>query len=114
MDLGPVISMALFAFGMMAVIAALCSVLIRAIVAVLARAQDARSRASAAATPVSVSVTPARDETAAHVAAVAAAVYSVIGANRLVHIGEPGRSPIWSTLGRTQHQSFHTPRLAHH
>lgn len=113
MDLGSVIGMASFAFGMMTVIALLCAVLIRVIVAVLARAQSARARA-AVPTPVSVSVTEARDETAAHVAAVAAAVYAVIGAHRLVRIGEPGRSPIWSTLGRTQHQTSHTPRLDHH
>lgn len=112
MDLGSVIGMAGFAFGLMAVIGLLCSVLIRAIVAILARAQSAR--AAATPTPVSVSVTEARDETAAHVAAVAAAVYAVIGAHRLVRIGEAGRSPIWSTLGRTQHQTSHTPRLDHH
>lgn len=114
MDLNSVIGMSAFAFGLMTVIALLCAVLIRVIVVVLARTQDARGRANAVATPVSVSVTPARDETAAHVAAVAAAVYAVIGAHRLVHIGEAGRSPVWSTLGRTQHQTSHTPRLDHH
>lgn len=112
MDLSSVIGMTVFAFGLMTVIALLCAVLIRVIVMVLARTQDAR--ATAAATPVSISVTPARDETAAHVAAVAAAVYAVIGAHRLVHIGEAGRSPVWSSLGRTQHQTSHTPRLDHH
>jgi hypothetical protein len=112
MDLGSVIGMSGFAFALMAVIALLCSVLIRVIVAILARTQA--SRAQPAVTPVSVSVTEARDETAAHVAAVAAAVYAVIGAHRLVRIGEPGRSPIWSSLGRTQHQTSHTPRLDHH
>ncbi len=45
MDLGSVIGMSAFAFGMMTVIALLCAVLIRVIVAVLARAQDARARA---------------------------------------------------------------------
>lgn len=112
MDVSSAIGMSAFAFGLMTVIALLCAVLIRVIVAGLARAQSART--TAAPTPVSVSVTEARDETAAHVAAVAAAVYAVIGAHRLVRIGEPGRSPIWSTLGRTQHQTSHTPRLDHH
>jgi hypothetical protein len=112
MDLGSVIGMAGFAFGLMAVIALLCAVMIRVIVALLAR-QASRGQA-AAVTPVSVSVTEARDETAAHVAAVAAAVYAVIGSHRLVRIGEPGRSPVWSSLGRTQHQTSHTPRLDHH
>jgi hypothetical protein len=111
MELGSVIGMAGFAFGLMAVIAMLCSVLIRAIVVILERVQGARA---AAPTPVSVSVTEARDETAAHVAAVAAAVYAVIGAHRLVRIGEAPRSPLWSTLGRTRHQTSHTPRLDHH
>lgn len=112
MDVSSAVGMSAFAFGLMTVIALLCAVLIRVIVAGLARAQSAR--AAAAPTPVSVSVTEARDETAAHVAAVAAAVYAVVGAHRLVRIGEPGRSPIWSTLGRTQHQTSHTPRLDHH
>jgi tellurite resistance protein TehA-like permease len=113
MDLGSVIGMAGFAFGLMAVIALLCAVMIRVIVAILAKSQSSRAQA-AVATPVSVSVSEARDETAAHVAAVAAAVYAVVGAHRLVRIGEPGRSPIWSSLGRTQHQTSHTPRLDHH
>ena len=55
MDLGSVIGMSGFAFALMAVIALLCSVLIRVIVAILARTQA--SRAQPAVTPVSVSVT---------------------------------------------------------
>ncbi len=106
--------MSLFAYGMMIVIAGLSALLIRTIVVVLARAGDARNRAAAAATSVSVSVTPARDETAAHVAAVAAAVYAVIGAHRLVHIGEASRGSVWATLGRSQHQTSHAPRHDHH
>ncbi|MBL8660665.1 MAG: hypothetical protein JNM75_13020 [Rhodospirillales bacterium] len=114
MDLSGTIMMSLFAYGMMIVIAGLSAVLIRMIVAVLARAGDARKRATAAATSVSVSVAPARDETAAQVAAVAAAVYAVIGAHRLVHIGEATRGSVWATLGRSQHQTSHAPRLDHH
>ncbi len=114
MDLNGAIYMSLFAYGMMIVIAGLSALLIRTIVVVLARAGDARNRAAAAATPVSVSVTPARDETAAHVAAVAAAVYAIIGAHRLVHIGEASRGSVWATLGRSQHQTSHAPRHDHH
>ena len=113
MEMNGTIIMSLFAYGLMIVIAGLSAVLIRTIVVVLARAQDARKRA-AAATPVSVSVEPARDETAAHVAAVAAAVYAIIGAHRLVHIGEATRGSVWATLGRSQHQTSHAPRLDHH
>lgn len=114
MDLNGVIMMSLFAFGLMTVIAGLSALLIRGIVMVLARAGDARKRSADAAIPVSVSVAPARDETAAHVAAVAAAVYAVIGSHRLVHIGEASRGSVWATLGRSQHQTSHTPRLDHH
>lgn len=110
--MGSTLSMAFFGYGMMVVIAILSAVLIRVIVIVLARAQDSRTRAEP--TPVSVSVAPARDETAAHVAAVAAAVYAVIGAHRLVHIGEAARGSTWAAFGRSQHQTSHTPRLDHH
>lgn len=115
MDLNGTIMMSLFAYGMMIVIAGLSALLIRTIVVVLARAGDARKRATAAATTaVSVSVAPARDETAAQVAAVAAAVYAVVGAHRLVHIGEATRGSVWASLGRSQHQTSHAPRLDHH
>jgi len=110
--MGSTISMAFFGYGMMLIIAVLCAVLIRVIVMVLARAQDARKRA--APTPVAVSVTPARDETAAHVAAVAAAVYAVVGAHRLIHIGRAASGTSYAAFGRSQHQTSHTPRLDHH
>lgn len=111
MDMNSTITMSLFAYGMMVVIAGLSAVLIRAIVVVLARMQ-AKAK-PAAPSVVSVSVSEARDETAAHVAAVAAAVHAVLGAHRIVRVGEAGRG-VWATLGRSQHQTSHTPRLDHH
>lgn len=110
--MGSSVTLALFGYGMMVVIAVLCAVLIRVIVTVLARAQDARKRAEP--TPVTVSVSPARDETAAHVAAVAAAVYAVVGSHRLVHIGRAPTGTSYAAFGRSQHQTSHTPRLDHH
>lgn len=112
MDMSSAITMSFFAYGMMIVIAGLSAVLIRVIVVVLAGVQG---RAKAAApSVVSVSVTPARDETAAHVAAVAAAVHAVLGTQRIVRVGEAGRGSVWATLGRSRHQTSHTPRLDHH
>jgi hypothetical protein len=105
MDVGSTISLALFSFGMMVVIAGLASVLIRGIVIVLAS-----SKRTAQPTPVSIAVAPAVDETAAHVAAIAAAVYAVVGPHRLVHIGEVPRGPGWTTTGRLAHHVSHTPR----
>ncbi len=107
MDLGSVISLALFSFGLMVVIAALASVLIRGIVVVLA---GAKAKAPPAATQVAISVEPAVDETAAHVAAIAAAVYAVLGAHRLVHVHEVPRGPGWTTTGRLAHHASHLPR----
>jgi hypothetical protein len=106
MDLGSVITLALFAFGLMVVIAGLASLLIRGIVLVLAGAK----RKAAPPTPVAISVEPAVDEAAAHVAAIAAAVYAVVGAHRLVHIGEVQRDVGWLTTGRLAHHASHAPR----
>lgn len=110
MELGSVISLSFFAFGLMAVIAGLASVLIRGIVVLLAGTK----RKAAAPTPVAISVAPAVDETAAHVAAIAAAVYAVIGAHRLVHIGEAQRGAGWTATGRLAHHGSHAPRRTPH
>lgn len=107
MDLESTISLAFFAYGLMVVIAALAAFLIRGIVVALARAGK---KPQPVATPVSISVAPARDDTAEHVAAVAAAVYAVLGAHRLVRIAEVSRSPAWWSAGRAAHHGSHTPR----
>lgn len=108
MELGPVITLSLFSFGLMVVIAGLASLLIRGIVLLLAGG----NRQVAAPTPVAISVAPALDDTAAHVAAIAAAVYAVVGAHRLVHIGDAQRGAGWTATGRLAHHGSHTPRRA--
>jgi hypothetical protein len=107
MDLAGSIQTSIFAYLLMAVVAMLAAVMVRGIVAILARTQ---TKKEAAPTSVSISVAPARDETAAHVAAVAAAVYAVLGAHRLVHIGEVPRGPGWTMTGRTAIHTSHLPR----
>ncbi|MBK8176461.1 MAG: hypothetical protein IPK66_14680 [Rhodospirillales bacterium] len=109
MDIESTIKLAAFSYGMMAVIAGLSAVFIRGIVIVLA-ASKSKKKAVAAPTAVSISVAPVVDETAAHVAAVAAAVYAILGAHRLVHIGEVPRGAAWTASGRTMHQTSHVPQ----
>lgn len=105
---------ALIAYGLMAVIAMLCAVMIRVIVVVLASAQDkAKAKMAAAAsvpTPVLVSVTPQRDHNAEIAAAIGAAVFAVLGAHRLVYIGEAKPSFGWTSELRTRLHTSHTPR----
>ena len=50
------------------------------------------------------------DRALAIAAAIAAAVYAVIGAHRLVHIGEAQRGAGWTTEIRTRLHTSHTPR----
>jgi hypothetical protein len=109
MDLGGTVLLSIVAYGLMAVIAMLAAVMVRGIVVLLERVQQ-RRQAVAVPTPVSISVVPARDETALQVAAIAAAVYAVVGAHRLVHISEAARSPAWTTTGRAILQTSHAPR----
>ena len=107
MDLAGSIQTSIFAYLLMAVIAMLAAVMVQGIVIVLQRTQKKKE---AAPTAVAISVAPAHDEAAAHVAAVAAAVYAVLGAHRLVHIGEAERGPGWVTTGRLAHHGSHAPR----
>ncbi len=106
------IETALIAYGLMAVIAILCAVMIRVIVVVLASAQDkAKAKAAASApVPVLVSVTPQRDQNAEIAAAIGAAVFAVLGAHRLVFIGEARQTASWTGALRSRLHTSHTPR----
>ena len=108
MDLAGSVQTSIFAYVLMAVVAMLAAVVVRGIVIVLQRA--GQRRAATSTTPVSISVEPAVDETAAHVAAVAAAVFAVLGAHRLVRIGEAAPAPTWTVAGRAAHHLSHAPR----
>ena len=110
MDVGGSIQTSIFAYLLMAVIAMLSAVMVKGIVTVLHRAQRKRTAPAAPPTAVSISVAAAVDETAAHVAAIAAAVYAHIGPHRLVHIHEVPRGPGWTAIGRIAHHASHAPR----
>jgi hypothetical protein len=108
MDFGGSVQTSIFAYVLMAVVAMLAAVMVRGIVILLQRVGQRREAVSS--TPVSISVAPAVDETAPHVAAVAAAVYAILGAHRLVHIGEAAPGPAWTATGRLAHHASHMPR----
>jgi hypothetical protein len=102
----------LFAYGLTIVVAMTAAGLIWLIVYTLEAMQKKR-QVAAAATTVQVAVTPEPekvDETAQHVAAVAAAVYATLGAARLVYIGETTPGGTWTSTGRTIQQTSHMPR----
>jgi hypothetical protein len=112
MNLEAAIDLALLGYGLMAAIAVLTALLIRLIVVVLAGAGErAKAKVAGAPTPVIVSVTPMRDENAEIAAAIAAAVYTVLGAHRLVYIGEAKPGFAWTGEVRTRLHTSHTPRL---
>jgi hypothetical protein len=63
------------------------------------------------ATPVAVSVMPARDVNAEHAAVIAAAIYAVLGARRrIVHIGEARPAPGWPLRAQTRPAPSRAPR----
>jgi uncharacterized BrkB/YihY/UPF0761 family membrane protein len=100
----------LIGYGLTIVVALAAAGFIWLVVAVLERM---KKKPQAAPAVVSVAVVPeatAQDETARHVAAIAAAVYAALGAHRLVYIGEAAGQPAWRTTGRVLHHSSHMPK----
>jgi hypothetical protein len=61
-------------------------------------------------TPVAVSVVPARDENAEHVAVITAAIYAMLGIRRIVHIGKAQPAPGWTSEYRMRVHTSHAPR----
>ena len=105
--------MALVAYGLMIGVAMATAGMIWLVVYVLEAVK--KKPKAAVSTPVTIAVTPEPervDETARHVAAVAAAVYATLGAARLVYIGDRPASPVWTGTGRTLHHTSHMPKRA--
>ena len=110
------VSQAFFGYGLTIVVAVLTAGMIWLVVYILEHLHHRREAAAKAAQPVApvqVSVEPdqpAVDETVHHVAAVAAAVYAILGAHRLVYVGDAVRAHTWSATGRTIHHFSHSPK----
>ena len=108
-DVGLSVSLSLFSYGLMALLSFLFAGVIVILVKALARGRSKEVRA--APTPVRVAVTPARDESAEIAAAIGAAVYVILGAHRLVYIGEAHSGAGWTGEIRTRLHTSHSPRL---
>jgi hypothetical protein len=105
--MGDVLVKALWVYGLTIVVSLAVAVVIKLIVVVL-NALERRPAVPAEPAPV---VEPAHDVLADHVAAIAAAVYSTVGAHRIVRIEEHRHSE-WVVEGRAAHHASHT--VPHH
>lgn len=61
-------------------------------------------------TPVAVSIMPAQDKNAEHAVVIAAAIYAMLGARRIVHIGEARPAAGWTAEFRARLHASHAPR----
>ena len=104
--LGP-LGKAVFAYGLMALIAALCAVLIRAIVLVLVRSAPA---AKPAAVQAYVSPIPPGDEGERVAAVIAAAVHAALGPQHILYIGDNPLGSAWQSEARARHHQSHRPQ----
>jgi hypothetical protein len=103
-----VIVKALWIYGLAIVVSMAVAVIIKLVVVIL-NAFDRKPEAA----PKSVAAVaePAFDVLADHVVAISAAVYSMIGAHRIIHI-EDQRHTEWAGEGRMAHHASHT--VSHH
>ncbi|GAB6051685.1 hypothetical protein JCM17960_05050 [Magnetospira thiophila] len=93
----------LWMYGLAIIISMIVAVLVKGIVVLLSRtAKRAPVVRAAAPAPRVADGVPA-----AHVAAIAAAVYSMLGSHRIVHIGDAPRGGTWSAEGKIMHQTSH-------
>ncbi|MBL8489751.1 MAG: hypothetical protein JNM82_03115 [Rhodocyclaceae bacterium] len=94
--------------GIALVVSVLIAVVIRVIVVTLGRLESRPAQPAAPApAPQSQAGPPAE-----HVAAIAAAVYAMLGSHRIVHIEETRRRAGWLAEGRLAQHSSHG--LEHH
>jgi len=103
----------LMGYGLTITVALLTACVIWGVVTALESMQKKKDAVVEAPTAVAVSVEPEpkpEDDTARHVAAIAAAVYTAIGAYRLVYIGEARTGAAWASTGRVLHQTSRMPK----
>lgn len=103
-----VILKTLWIYALAVVVSLAVAVVIKVIVVVLGAFER---KPEAAAKPGPAPVAPAFDLLADHVAAISAAVYSVLGAHRIIHIEEQ-RHAEWVVEGRMAHHTSHA--VQHH
>lgn len=98
----------LWMYGLAVIVSMVIAVIIRTIVRVLGRMEPAPV-ATAPRTPLPQAGVPVE-----HVAAIAAAVQSMIGAHRILHIDDGGHRRAWVGEGRLAHHASHDVHPPHH
>ncbi|MER2526719.1 MAG: hypothetical protein ABTR07_02205 [Candidatus Competibacter denitrificans] len=100
-------------YGIVIIVSMLVAAVIRGIVWVLSR-QAAQAEASAPAKPApTVAQLALSGVPQEHLAVIAAAVASMMGAHRIVHIEMANRGFGWTAEARTTHHTSHAPRAPH-
>jgi Na+-transporting methylmalonyl-CoA/oxaloacetate decarboxylase gamma subunit len=89
-------------YGLAIVISLLVAFVIRGVVSVLAVLKKETDASEAFPTPVA-----ADRNKKEHVAAIAAAVWAVLGPYRIVHIEHTERGQVWTAEGRLTHRASH-------
>lgn len=103
--MGAEIWLSIQVYGFAILISLLVAVMIRGVVVTLSSVQR---KPAPATTPAPAAAVAASDE--GHIAAIAAAVYAVLGAVRIVHIEDAGRGAVWTAEGRIAHHASHDVR----
>jgi hypothetical protein len=103
-----VILKTLWIYALAVVVSLAVAVVIKVIVVVLSAFER---KPEAAPKPAGTSPATAFDLLGDHIAAISAAVYSVLGAHRIIHI-EEHRRPEWVVEGRMAHHTSHA--VQHH
>ena len=96
-------------YGIVIVISMLVAVVIRGIVLVLSR-QAKTEEIKAPAKPAAPAIVGIPQE---HLAVITAAVATMMGAHRIVHIETMTRGFGWTAEARTVHHTSHAPRASH-
>lgn len=109
-----VLALSLFSYGLMAVIAVVTAGLIALLVAGLTAVERRRPAPVAASAAIPAPAVPVEDDLdPAVVAAISAAVQTMVGAHRIVWIGETPSSGGWTSEVRQKHHGSHRPHHDH-
>jgi len=100
--MGSTAGLSITVYGIAIVISFAVAGLIRLIVVILPRIGRTAPKQEAEHAPE-----PAPTVPHAHVAAIAAAVASVVGPRHIIHIEDRGRGAVWTAEGRLIHQTSH-------
>jgi len=93
-------------YGLTIVISMLAALLIKLIVVVIAKSEDRRKKAETTAVKAAAPVLTGQVDPN-HIAAISAAVYSVLGGHRIVHIEGERSLPGWAAEGKRAVQTSH-------